>query len=38
VDNPQALNTLRNSGLAAIEVARCLQYNYGTAEDPGFCQ
>ncbi|MBV9827882.1 MAG: hypothetical protein JO001_19805 [Alphaproteobacteria bacterium] len=38
VDNPLALNTLRNSGLAAIEVARCLQYNYGTADDPGLCQ
>ena len=38
VDNPGARQTLRNPNLAAIEVARCLWHDYGTAGDPGFCR
>jgi hypothetical protein len=38
VDNPQAQQTLRNRSLAAIETARCLWYDYGTAGDPGLCR
>lgn len=38
IDNPQALLTLHNRRLAAIEVARCLWHDYGTAGDPGMCR
>jgi hypothetical protein len=38
LDNPEALQTLRNPNLAAIEIARCLWHNYGTAGDPGLCR
>lgn len=38
IDNPGARDTLRNASLAAIEVARCLWHDYGTAEDPGLCR
>ena len=38
IDNPQALLTLRNRSLAAIETARCLWHDYGTADDPGLCR
>jgi len=38
LDNPAALQTLRNPNLAAIEVARCLWHDYGTAADPGLCR
>lgn len=38
IDNPQALLTLHNRTLAAIEVARCLWHDYGTAGDPGMCR
>ena len=38
VDNPEAHQTLRNPNLAAIEIARCLWHDYGTAADPGFCR
>jgi DNA-directed RNA polymerase specialized sigma24 family protein len=38
IDNPQAQQTLRHRGLAAIEIARCLWYDYGTSDDPGFCR
>lgn len=37
-DNPQAQLTLHNRTLAAIEVARCLWHDYGTAGDPGMCR
>ncbi|HEX3953623.1 MAG TPA: hypothetical protein VHW90_08630 [Stellaceae bacterium] len=38
IDNAQANRTLANHGLAAIETARCLWHDYGTAEDPGLCR
>lgn len=38
IDNPQAQLTLHNHTLAAIEVARCLWHDYGTAGDPGMCR
>lgn len=38
IDNPQAQLTLHNRTLAAIEVARCLWHDYGTAGDPGMCR
>ena len=38
IDNAAALRTLANHTLAAIETARCLGYDYGTAADPGFCR
>jgi len=38
LDNARARDTLRNTSLAAIEVARCLWLDYGTAEDPGLCR
>ncbi len=38
IDNPQALLTLRNTNLAAIETARCLWYDYGNAGNPGQCR
>lgn len=38
IDNPAARQTLRNPNLAAIEIARCLWHDYGTAADPGFCR
>jgi hypothetical protein len=38
VDNAEARQTLRNPNLAAIETARCLWHDYGTAADPGFCR
>ena len=38
LDNAAALETLRNPALAAIEVARCLWHDYGTAPDPGLCR
>lgn len=38
IDNPQAQQTLRNHSLAAIETARCLWHDYGTADDPGLCR
>ncbi len=34
VDNPQALETLRNRTLSSIETARCLWHDYGTGPDP----
>ena len=37
VDNPEVLRTLRNTGLSAIETARCLWRDYGAA-DPGLCR
>jgi hypothetical protein len=37
LDNSRARDTLRNHGLASIEVARCLWADFGTGEDPGFC-
>lgn len=37
IDNPAALQTLHNRLLAAIEIARCLAYDYGTDIDPGLC-
>jgi DNA-directed RNA polymerase specialized sigma24 family protein len=36
-NNSRARDTLRNNGLAAIEVSRCLWADFGTGEDPGFC-
>jgi DNA-directed RNA polymerase specialized sigma24 family protein len=38
VDNAEARQTLRNPNLAAIEIARCLWHDYGTADDPGICR
>jgi DNA-directed RNA polymerase specialized sigma24 family protein len=38
IDNAEARQTLRNPNLAAIEIARCLWHDYGTAADPGFCR
>ena len=38
IDNPQARQTLANRGLTAIETARCLWFDYGTARDPGLCR
>jgi DNA-directed RNA polymerase specialized sigma24 family protein len=38
LDNQRARETLRNRSLAAIEVAHCLWYDYGTAPDPGLCR
>jgi hypothetical protein len=38
IDNQQARETLRNSNLAAIEIARCLWHDYGTSTDPGLCR
>jgi hypothetical protein len=38
IDNPEAQLTLHNRTLAAIEVARCLWHDYGTAGDPGMCR
>jgi hypothetical protein len=38
IDNAAALRTLSNHTLAAIEIARCLAFDYGTAADPGFCR
>lgn len=38
IDNAAARQTLRNPNLAAIEIARCLWHDYGTAGDPGFCR
>ena len=38
VDNAQARQTLGNRNLAAIEIARCLWHDYGTAGDPGLCR
>lgn len=37
IDNPQALQTLRNRRLSSIEVARCLGHDYG-GTDPGLCR
>ena len=38
LDNPEARRTLDNPNLAAIEIARCLGHDYGTAGDPGLCR
>jgi DNA-directed RNA polymerase specialized sigma24 family protein len=38
IDNREAQLTLHNRALAAIEVARCLWHDYGTADDPGICR
>lgn len=38
LDNTQARRTLGNPNLAAIETARCLWHDYGTAGDPGLCR
>lgn len=38
VDNAEARRTLSNPNLAAIEIARCLWHDYGTAGDPGLCR
>ena len=38
IDNAEARQTLRNPNLAAIEIARCLWHDYGTAGDPGVCR
>jgi DNA-directed RNA polymerase specialized sigma24 family protein len=37
VDNMPARRTLRRRDLAAIEIARCLWYDYHTAGNPGLC-
>ncbi len=38
LDNAAARQTLGTSALAAIEVARCLWHDFGTAGDPGLCR
>jgi hypothetical protein len=38
IDNREAQLTLHNRALAAIEIARCLWHDYGTAGDPGMCR
>jgi hypothetical protein len=38
LENPQAQQTLSNTGLASIEIARCLSFDYHTGIDPGLCR
>ena len=38
IDNPVAIETLRNPTLAAIEISRCLAHDFRTADDPGLCR
>ena len=38
LSDAQVAATLRNRGLASIEIARCLWYDFATANDPGLCR